>query len=116
MIDKTMQEISHVASDILIGWKKEETRCCVRFIYSSVFYDDSIIVEISQDVSNTFYIKVDCTLSKYIRGISLTPINEYDELVTYLKNIKNKVNSDMVSDLELELSSVASNYIKGLLN
>ena len=37
------------------------------------------------------------------------------ELVTCLTKVKNSVSADMVSDLETELSSVSSNYLKGLL-
>lgn len=116
MIDKTMDEISEVASKILTGWELEETRCCLRFHYMNLFNENyPVTVEISKDVSNTFYVKVICDLAKYIRGVTLIPVYEYDELVTCLTNVKNSVNADMVGDLETELSSVANNYLKKLL-
>ena len=72
-------------------------------------------VEISEDVSKTFYVKTYCTITGYVCGKYLKPIYEYDELVTYLTNIKNNVNFDMECDLESELTSVANDYLKRLL-
>ena len=40
---------------------------------------------------------------------------KFDEVVTYLTNIKNNVNFDMECDLESELTSVANDYLKRLL-
>lgn len=117
MLDKTMEEISEVASKILTGWELEKTRCCLKFHYVNLFNEDyPVIVEISKDVSNTFYVKVIYDPARYIRGVALIPVYEYDESVTCLTNVKNSVNADMVSDLETELSSVANNYLKGLFN
>lgn len=48
-------------------------------------------------------------------GYYLKPIYEYDELVTYLTNIKNNVNFDMECDLETELTNVINDYLKRLL-
>ena len=48
-------------------------------------------------------------------GFYGTPIYEYDELVTYLTNIKNNVNFDMECDLETELTNVINDYLKRLL-
>lgn len=51
MIDKTMDEISEVASKILTGWQKEKTRCCARFTLdlSGEGYP-GLSVEISEEV------------------------------------------------------------------
>lgn len=73
-------------------------------------------VGISKDNSNTFYVKVICDLANYIRGVTLIPVYEYNELVTCLTKVKDSINADMVGDLESELSSVACNYLKGVLN
>lgn len=118
MIDKTMDEVREVVRNIfLTGWKLEETRCCLRLHYMNLFNEDyPVTVEISKDNSNTFYVKVICDISNYIRGVTLLPVYEYDELVTCLTKVKDSVNADMVGDLESELSSVACNYLKGVLN
>lgn len=116
MIEKTMDEISEVASKILTGWQKEKTRCCARFTLDLTGEGyPSFSVEISEDVSKTFYVKTHCSITGYMGGYHLKPIYEYDELVTYLTNIKNNVNFDMECDLESELSSVVNNYLKRLL-
>ena len=118
MIDKTMDEVREVVRNIfLTGWKLEETRCCLRLHYMNMFNEDyPVTVEISKDNRNTFYVKVICDISNYIRGVTLIPVYEYDELVTCLTKVKDSVNADMVGDLESELSSVACNYLKGVLN
>lgn len=117
MIDKTMEEISEVASKILTGWQKEKTRCCARFTLDldGEGYPN-LSVEISEDVSKTFYVKTSCSITGYVGGTYLKPIYDYDELVTHLTNIKNNINFDMECDLESELTSVANNYLKGLLD
>lgn len=116
MIDKTMDEISDVAGKILTGWQKEKTRCCARFTLdlSGEGYS-GLSVEISEDVSKTFYVKTYCAITGYVCGYYLKPIYEYDELVTYLTNIKNNVNFDMECDLETELTNVINDYLKRLL-
>ena len=75
----------------------------------------NLSVEISEDVSKTFYVKTSCSITEYVGGTYLKPIYDYDELVTHLTNIKNNINFDMECDLESELTSVANNYLKGLL-
>jgi len=116
MIDKTMDEISEVASKILTGWQNGKTRCCARFTLdlSGEGYP-GLSVEISEDVSKTFYVKTYCAITGHVCGYYLKPINDYDELVTYLTNIKNNVNFDMECDLETELTNVINDYLKRLL-
>jgi hypothetical protein len=116
MVDKTIDEISEVAGKILTGWQKEKTRCCVRFTLdlSGEGYP-GLSVEISEDVSKTFYVKTYCAITGYVCGYYLKPINDYDELVAYLTNIKNNVNFDMECDLETELTNVINDYLKRLL-
>lgn len=72
-------------------------------------------VTLTLSKGKTFYVKTYCAITGYVCGYYLKPINDYDELVTYLTNIKNNVNFDMECDLETELTSVANDYLKRLL-
>ena len=84
-------------------------------IYVETMNFQGLSVEISEDVSKTFYVKTYCAITGYVCGYYLKPIYEYDELVTYLTNIKNNVNFDMECDLETELTNVINDYLKRLL-
>ena len=110
------KEISQNVEEQYAGWQKEKTRCCARFTLnlSGEGYP-CLSVEISEDVSKTFYVKTYCAITGYVCGYYLKPINDYDELVAYLTNIKNNVNFDMGCDLETELTNVINDYLKRLL-